>query len=832
MKYLSLLIILSCALPPCFGQSIEFSNRGMGGGGALFSPAISPFNHDQIWMACDMTELFTTTNGGESWDFYDFREFTAFQQSQVNFTSNSKILYALRLSFRDGVALPVKSPNAGISWQPLTTPNADGLNYLFADPGRSDRLLVSDWRRLYLSTDSGQSFDQKYDDNSGNLYIAGVFWDGDLIVVATNYGLLVSQNGGQTFQPESIPGIPASAVIADFTAAKQNGIIRFFAVTAAGADIYPTVPSYEYTWGYDNVYRLDYGVSVSWQPLGNDFSGNLKFTRIGAARNHINTVYIAGTNTDNSFPIIYKSVNGGNSWSDVFQTQQNQNISTGYCGFDGDENWWYSEAPIGFAVAADDPDVLVFTDFGFAHKSLDGGSTWQQLYVNKSTENPAGNPTPPGAYYQSNGLENTSAWHLLWTSPDAIFAAFTDIGGMASNDSGNTWSFERVNRDLNSTYHMVKHPANAKIYAATSSVHDLYQSTYLRDDQIDAGSGKILYSENGGLTWNTLHDFGHPVIWMAIDPAQPDIMYASVVHSNQGGIYKTSNLNAGANAAWTKLPDPPRTEGHPLNIHVLADGNLLCSFSGRRTSNFTPSSGVFFSDNGGQTWQDRSHPDMIYWTKDVVPDPSDPSNTWYACVFSGWGGAANDKGGLFRTTNQGLTWTKLLDLFRIESIGIHPDNPDLAYISTEDEGLWFTSNLGVQEPDFEQLAGYHFQHPLRIFFNPGNTDEVWVTSFGNGMNVGNSVTAVGERDRESSFNAQIAPVPTGEKAYLEVNTPRGGAFSVALYAADGTRKYSDFYGYCPPGRTRLEIPLEQLPGGFYYLSVREGRNIKTLKLIR
>ena len=30
---------------------------------------------------------------------------------------------------------------------------------------------------------------------------------------------------------------------------------------------------------------------------------------------------------------------------------------------------------------------------------------------------------------------------------------------------------------------------------------------------------------------------------------------------------------------------------------------------------------------------------MYYWTKDIVIDPNDASqNTWYAGVFSGWGG--------------------------------------------------------------------------------------------------------------------------------------------------------------------------------------------------
>ena len=830
MKYFYLLTVSLLTLTPAFCQVQSFTNRGIGGGGALFSPAISPYNHNQIWMSCDMTELFYTQDGGQSWDFCDFRKFTAFQQSKVNFTSNPKILYALRINFRDEITYPVKSNTAGADWQALPSPNEDGLNYLFADPNRADRILVSDWRRFYISSDSGQTYEQKFDDNQGNLYIAGVYWDNDLVVAATNYGLIVSHNGGQSFAVESVGGLPSGVVIADFAAARQNGTIRFYIVTADAADIYPTVPSYEYAFSYDNVYRLDYGAGSAWQPLGNNLSGNLKFTRIGAAVNNIHTVYIAGTNTDNSFPLVYKSANDGAAWSEVFQTQGNQNITTGYCGFAGDENWWYAEAPIGFAVAADDPNQVMFTDFGFAHKSSDGGASWHQLYVQPQTENPAGADTPKNGYYQSNGLENTSAWHLCWVSPLQLFGSFTDIGGMASGDGGLTWSFERVNRDMNSTYQILKNPAAEVLYAATSSVHDLYQSTYLNDDRIDGGKGKILFSQNGGLTWNTLHDFGHPVVWMAIDPTSPDIMYASVVHSSQGGIYKTADLNEGAASTWTKLPNPPRTEGHPLSIHVLPGGNLLCSYSGRRTSNFTASSGVFFSSNGGQSWQDRSHPDMQYWTKDVVPDPADPADTWYAAVFSGWGGAANDKGGLFRTRNQGVTWTRISDHFRVESIGIHPGNPDIAYLTTEDEGLWYTSDLQADHPDFQQSEGYKFQHPLRVFFNPNNTDEVWVTSFGNGMSQGIAAPNALE-DLMTSYSVELTPVPADEKATLKVTAWETTRFRIDLYAADGARKFASYEQVYPAGVSELEIPVGQLPDGLYYLRVTDGRNVKTLKMI-
>ena len=34
------------------------------------------------------------------------------------------------------------------------------------------------------------------------------------------------------------------------------------------------------------------------------------------------------------------------------------------------------------------------------------------------------------------------------------------------------------------------------------------------------------------------------------------------------------------------------------------------------------------------------------------------------------------------------------------------------------------------------MAGYPFRFPSRVFFNPYDVNEVWVTSFGNGMRLG------------------------------------------------------------------------------------------------
>ena len=127
---------------------------------------------------------------------------------------------------------------------------------------------------------------------------------------------------------------------------------------------------------------------------------------------------------------------------------------------------------------------------------------------------------------------------------------------------------------------------------------------------------------------------------------------------------------------------------------MLNDGKVLCTFSGRRGSNgFTASSGVFLYNPANNGWSDVSDPGMYYWTKDIVVDPSDPTqNTWYTGVFSGWGGAPNDKGGLYRTTNRGASWTKLTgsQFDRATSVAFNPQNTKQAYLTTETQGLWAT----------------------------------------------------------------------------------------------------------------------------------------------
>lgn len=284
--------------------------------------------------------------------------------------------------------------------------------------------------------------------------------------------------------------------------------------------------------------------------------------------------------------------------------------------------------------------------------------------------------------------------------------------------------------------------SNGTLYAATSNVHDMYQSTRLADAQLNANDnyGKIIYSTDKGASWKDIRNFGHPVYWVAVDPVNENICYASVIHSTLGGIYQTKNLQDGSGATWTKLPSPPRTEGHPASIVVLKDGRVVCTFSGRRAPAFTASSGCFVYTPSTNTWQDVSDNGMKYWTKDIVLDPSDPTqNTWLVNVFSGWGvSAAVDVGGLYRTTDAGKTWTRIWKSDRVTSCTFNPKNSSEVYVTTEVEGLWHTADIHASTPQFSLVESYPFRQPERVFFNPFSPDEVWVTSFGHGMRVGSS----------------------------------------------------------------------------------------------
>ncbi len=735
------------------GPPAQWVQRGAGGGGALFSPQLSPFNANEITIASDMSQLFRSTDAGASWQTVDFRQIQASHESRVFYSEDPNVRYCLDYSSVNGSDLtrPSKSTDGGQTWQPIASdPTDGGAFYLQADPANHNRLLVTDYTNLWFSGDGGSTWGLKYTtaNSGGGLLVGGSFWDGTNVYVGTSDGILTSTNGGTSFAVAGA-ALPAGQAIQSFAGAKQGGITRFVAVTQPAGNLWAGIQGYD-NGGGTSVYTLDLG-AVNWTARSLPSGAWPWFA--GMALTDINTAYVAG-GSSNGTPTVYKTTNGGATWTGVFQTTNNQNIATGWSGQGGERGWGYGELAMGFAVAPNNPNTLIITDYGFAHSSTDGGTTWKALYVTPADRNPAGSNITAGKFYHDSGLDNTTAWQVAWADANTLIVGNSDVNGQRSTDGGQSFSLRLSGQTYNSLYRVAIGPTGT-LYAAVGSAHDLYQSTHLTDASIDGATGAVLFSTDKGATWQVLHNFAHEVCWVALDPTNPNRLYAAVAHSTQGGVYVTNNLSAGAASTWTKLPNPPRTEGHAFNVVVLNDGKVLASYSGRRTTNFTASSGVFLYDPAAGTWADRSGTTngLKYWTKDVVVDPFDPQqNTWYAGVYSGWGGMANGLGGLYKTTDRGLTWTRITTgLDRVESVTFHPNDPNEAYLTTETQGLWYSNNAHAASPAFTQVAAYPFRQPERVFYNPYNANEIWVTSFGNGVRVG-TVAAAAPRVQAMQIN--------------------------------------------------------------------------------
>ncbi|MCP3928179.1 MAG: hypothetical protein GY705_03655 [Bacteroidetes bacterium] len=515
MKFHSLIKLCMFVLFFCFLQNLALSQvenwepTGIGGGGALFVPSISPFDADEIFVASDLGAMFHSTSTGTEWDVLNFREIIATTHSKVNFTDQPNILYSITTN--GWQTFPIKSTDGGVNWSFLPNdPTFAEAYYLFADPGNSDRLLLSSYSQLFFSEDGGNSFEMVY--SADDLYLSGVFWDGSNIFVGCRTGLVVSIDNGISFSQQTSSGdLPADFGMLSFAGAKEGNTVRLFCVARNNGSMWPGMQGSEF-WDDQDVFRLDWGDPMGWQLANNGIVTDDFPFYISMPLNDIETVYVAGATATPNFPMVYKSSDAGNNWENTFLVNNNENIFTGWQCNGGDKNWWWGETAMGFTVSPNDPSRAVITDFGFIHLTTDGGVTWRQAYVDPASENLPDDTDNEKQNYQSVGMEQTSCWWANWSDADNIFVGFSDFTGIRSRDGGESWSFDYQGNDYNSTYHIVRHPESHTLYAATSDVHDIYQSTRLGDDLLDDGTGEILFSNDEGANWQTLHNFNNPVI--------------------------------------------------------------------------------------------------------------------------------------------------------------------------------------------------------------------------------------------------------------------------------------------------------------------------------
>jgi len=326
-------------------------------------------------------------------------------------------------------------------------------------------------------------------------------------------------------------------------------------------------------------------------------------------------------------------------------------------------------------------------------KSTDGGVTWNSntdllpsLSISEIVIDPA----------------NTNVMYLGTGDKYGIYWQYETIGQysaglLKSTDGGNTWNQTGLNyaqSNVTVIQRVVMNPANSSImYAATNN--GIYITSDAGVTWIQQLAGKFydiefcpstpatLYcgdsirtykTTNGGTNWNpmpTIISTGRTSI--AVTPANPNAVY---VWSEGGGLYYSNNLGV----SFTPRTDPGTFAGpYGYYDYVLAvspvDENIL----------FTGGLNVARSTNGGIAWTTVS--DWSSWPA-ANYSHADNHDLQFAPSSSQVIYSMND-GGIFKSTDQGATWTDLsngLDIKQYYRLACSYQSPGTIYAGAQDNG--------------------------------------------------------------------------------------------------------------------------------------------------
>lgn len=210
--------------------------------------------------------------------------------------------------------------------------------------------------------------------------------------------------------------------------------------------------------------------------------------------------------------------------------------------------------------------------------------------------------------------------------------------------------------------------------------------------------------ESDGKAWTDWqaigpHNIGGRTVCVAYNPQNPTTVWAG---SASGGVWRSYTGGVGA-AAWERVET-----GHPvLGVSSVAfapgDSSVIYLGTGEvyaygaegggiavRLTRGSYGIGVLKSRDGGATWGkslDWSY-DQRRGVQAVKVDPTNPDKVW-----------AGTTEGVYKSTNAGLTWEQVHDVIMVTDLAIHPGNPDIVVaacgnLSSAGQGLYRTTDGG------------------------------------------------------------------------------------------------------------------------------------------
>lgn len=379
---------------------------------------------------------------------------------------------------------------------------------------------------------------------------------------------------------------------------------------------------------------------------------------------------------------IFKSVNGGTSWTPIFDKEDVPTI--------GDIAIAPSDPSIIWAGTGEANNRQSSSWGGGIYRSLDAGKTWEKMGLTE-THHIARiviNPKDPNTVY-------VAALGKLWGSS-------SERGVYKTTDGGRNWQLVlKVNDDTGATDIAMDPESPGTLYAAT------YQRRRTVFGFSGSGEGSALYKTvDGGATWKKITS-GMPYdtenaptprpeglletgrIAVAVYPKDPNIVYALVEHAN-GGVYRSNDKGE----TWTRVSDMTNNPRPMYFSQIRIDpNNDQRLWVAGVSMQYSEDGGKTFSGNFARPNHDDTHAIWI-----------DPNNSSHLIV-------GND-GGVNITYDRGLTWdyANTIAIGQFYEIGADMSMPYKICGGLQDNNAWCGPSMsfnprGITNSDWYTIGG-------------------------------------------------------------------------------------------------------------------------------
>lgn len=323
----------------------------------------------------------------------------------------------------------------------------------------------------------------------------------------------------------------------------------------------------------------------------------------------------------------------------------------------------------------------------------------------------------------------TKALDGVPTQPHTFYIGVVNGGVWKTTDAGRTWV---------PIFDSAPTGAIGALAVAPSNPNVIYVGTGEAQQRPDLATGDGMYkSTDAGTSWTHLglRDT-QQIAQVAVDPRNPDRVFVAALGHPYGpnaerGIFRSVNGGTTFERVLYKDPDTGGVDVviDPANPDVVYASLWQARQGPWENGAFSgPGSGLHKSTDGGTTWRPLTT-GLPTWQADrigrigITVAPSRPSRL-FAIVDA-------RTPGVFRSDDAGETWTRVNSDPRVlarpsdaSDVRVHPTNPDIVIVPTivtwksTDGGRTFTAIRGAPGGDDYQ----------KVWFNPNNPDILALTS--------------------------------------------------------------------------------------------------------